>query len=67
MAAGRRVTEFSQTFPLWYYERSPEACDRAARAAGRRRRKHVDGEPKVRIRNGKVTLTWPQPVAESVA
>jgi hypothetical protein len=62
MAAGKRVNEFSQSFPVWYYERSPEACVRSARAAGRRRRKAVDGEPRVRIRGGKVTLIWSQPV-----
>jgi hypothetical protein len=66
MAAGKRVTEFSQTYPLWRYERFPAACVESARDTGRRRRKHVDGEPKVRIRAGKVTLTWPQPV-EAIA
>lgn len=67
MAAGKKVNEFSREYPLWYYERSADTCLRTARAAGRRRRKDVDGNPIVRIRNGKVTLTWPQPVAESVA
>lgn len=62
MAAGKKVNEFSREYPLWYYERSPDACHRSARAAGRRRRKVVEGEPRVRIRDGKVTLTWPQPV-----
>lgn len=62
MVTKTAANEFSQSFPLWYYERSPEACVRSARAAGRRRRKDVDGEPRVRVRNGKVTLTWPQPV-----
>lgn len=62
MAAGKKVNEFSREYPLWYYERSPEACVRSARVAGRRRRLDVDGEPRVRIRDGKVTLTWPQSV-----
>lgn len=62
MAAGRKVNQFSQSFPIWRYERFPAACVESARAAGRRSRKHVDGEPRVRIRNGKVVLTWPQPV-----
>jgi hypothetical protein len=66
MAAGKRVNEFSQTYPLWRYERFPTACVESARAAGRRRRLDVDGEPRVRIRGGKVTLTWPQPV-EAIA
>lgn len=66
MAAGRRVNEFSREYPLWYYERSAETCIRSARVAGRRARKDVDAEPRVRIRDGKVTLIWPQPV-ESMA
>lgn len=66
MAVGRRVNEFSQTYPLWYDERSPEACVRSGRAADRRERLNVDAEPKVRIRNGQVALTWPQPVEAMV-
>lgn len=62
MAAGRRVNEFSREYPLWYYAKQPDTCVRTARAAGRRLRKNVDGEPRVRILGGKVTLTWPQPV-----
>lgn len=62
MAAGKRVNEFSQTYPLWRYERFPAACVASARDVGRRKRLNVDGEPRVRIRSGQVTLTWPQPV-----
>lgn len=62
MVTKTAANEFSQSFPLWYYERSADTCIRSARAAGRRRRKQVDGEPRVRILGGKVTLTWPQPV-----
>jgi hypothetical protein len=66
MAAGKRVNEFSREYPQWYYEKHPDTCVRTAKAAGRRRKLNVDGEPRVRIRDGKVTLTWPQPV-ESMA
>jgi hypothetical protein len=67
MVTKTRANEFSQSFPLWYYERSADTCIRAARAAGRRKRCHVDGEPRVRIRAGKVTLSWPQQATQSVA
>jgi hypothetical protein len=62
MAAGKRVNEFSHIVPLWFYEKSPDTAVRTAKAAGRRHKRNVDGEPRVRIRDGKVTLTWPQPV-----
>lgn len=62
MAAGKKVNEFSQTYPLWRYEQFPGACVSSALDAARRRRIHVEGNPVVRIRAGKVTLTWPLPV-----
>ena len=66
MVTKTRADAFSQDFPLWYYERHPDTCVRTAKAAGRRRRMNVDGEPKVRVQGGKVTLTWPQRQTQSL-
>ncbi|MCW6008701.1 hypothetical protein K1W54_29765 [Micromonospora sp. CPCC 205371] len=67
MVTKTRANEFRQEFPLWYYERSAATCVRTAKAAGRRRRMNVDGEPKVRIQSGRVILIWPQSHADSTA
>jgi hypothetical protein len=54
--------EFSYAVPGWYWDKNRATAVRSARAAGRKRRKKVDGEPQVHV-----ILVWPQEQAESVA